>query len=339
MAGVAGWEGIRCTVYAGLIHGESPLTRTAWTVVGQDPDDVSRPILIVNAAPLGTGRPTQDIDEAPRCTAANYRLCRTISPVSIPPSDRPESASVTRQLRRPLPPTPGVRARRAPRIITPSRSPHCVPFGVFHDPHTPPRLPSRPPPPARARAEDPAPKKFMVYVGTYTSPKKSQGIYRMELDLATGKLSEPGLAGKAVNPSFLAIHPDRQVPLRGRRDRQLRQEGQEAGGGRQRLRHRPEDGRPDATQPAIVRGRRAVPRRRRQGGQVRLRGELRRRQRLRPAHRRRTANSARRPASSSTRARKGRWPTRSTSTRPAASPSSPTPASTRCSSTASRAAS
>src|SRR5205807_423376 len=29
----------------------------------------------------------------------------------------------------------------------------------------------------------------------------------MELDLASGKLSEPKLAGKAVNPSFLAIHP------------------------------------------------------------------------------------------------------------------------------------
>jgi 6-phosphogluconolactonase len=50
-------------------------------------------------------------------------------------------------------------------------------------------------------------KKFMVYVGTYTNDKKSEGIYRMELDLATGKLSEPKLAGKTVNPSFLAIHP------------------------------------------------------------------------------------------------------------------------------------
>jgi 6-phosphogluconolactonase len=57
------------------------------------------------------------------------------------------------------------------------------------------------------RAEEAAPKKYMVYIGTYTSPKKSQGIYRMELDLATGKLTEPVLAGKAVNPSFLAIGP------------------------------------------------------------------------------------------------------------------------------------
>jgi 6-phosphogluconolactonase len=50
-------------------------------------------------------------------------------------------------------------------------------------------------------------KKFMVYVGTYTNDKNSDGIYRMSLDIATGKLSEPKLAGKAVNPSFLAIHP------------------------------------------------------------------------------------------------------------------------------------
>jgi len=28
-------------------------------------------------------------------------------------------------------------------------------------------------------------RKFMVYVGTYTNDKKSEGIYRMELDPAT----------------------------------------------------------------------------------------------------------------------------------------------------------
>lgn len=51
-------------------------------------------------------------------------------------------------------------------------------------------------------------KTFMVYFGTYTGGKgTSQGIYRSELDLATGKLSEPKLAGKATSPSFLAIHP------------------------------------------------------------------------------------------------------------------------------------
>jgi 6-phosphogluconolactonase len=48
--------------------------------------------------------------------------------------------------------------------------------------------------------------KFWVYVGTY-SGGKSKGIYRCELDLATGKLSEATLAAETVNPSFLAIHP------------------------------------------------------------------------------------------------------------------------------------
>jgi 6-phosphogluconolactonase len=48
--------------------------------------------------------------------------------------------------------------------------------------------------------------KYWVYVGTYTGPK-SKGIYRLELDAATGKLSDPQLAGETANPSFLAIHP------------------------------------------------------------------------------------------------------------------------------------
>lgn len=61
--------------------------------------------------------------------------------------------------------------------------------------------------------DDSAPKKLMVYFGTYTGQKtgpKSEGIYRSTLDLATGTLSKPVLAGKAVNPSFLAIHPSRK---------------------------------------------------------------------------------------------------------------------------------
>jgi 6-phosphogluconolactonase len=59
----------------------------------------------------------------------------------------------------------------------------------------------------QATPAEEAPKKFMVYIGTYTRGTTSQGIYRMELDLATGQLSEPKLAGKITNPSFLAIHP------------------------------------------------------------------------------------------------------------------------------------
>lgn len=56
-------------------------------------------------------------------------------------------------------------------------------------------------------AEEEKPGKLRVYVGTYTRGTKSKGVYRMDLDLATGKLSEPAVAGEAVNPSFLAIHP------------------------------------------------------------------------------------------------------------------------------------
>ncbi len=51
-----------------------------------------------------------------------------------------------------------------------------------------------------------APKAMRVYVGTYTGPK-SQGIYQARLDLASGSLSAPELAGETANPSFLAIHP------------------------------------------------------------------------------------------------------------------------------------
>jgi 6-phosphogluconolactonase len=58
-----------------------------------------------------------------------------------------------------------------------------------------------------AIAGDETPKKVLVYAGTYTEGTKSQGIYRMELDLTTGKLSAPVVAGKTINPSFLAIHP------------------------------------------------------------------------------------------------------------------------------------
>jgi 6-phosphogluconolactonase len=55
-------------------------------------------------------------------------------------------------------------------------------------------------------ANDASPNHLWVYVGTYTG-KGSKGIYRFDFDLATGKLSGRELAGEAVNPSFLAIHP------------------------------------------------------------------------------------------------------------------------------------
>ncbi len=45
-----------------------------------------------------------------------------------------------------------------------------------------------------------------LYVGTYTGGK-SEGIYAYRFDPATGVLTELGLAAKAVNPTFLAVHP------------------------------------------------------------------------------------------------------------------------------------
>lgn len=60
-----------------------------------------------------------------------------------------------------------------------------------------------------ALAADAASGKVRVYVGTYTGPK-SKGIYRFDLDLATGAASEIAVAGESPNPSFLAIHPSRK---------------------------------------------------------------------------------------------------------------------------------
>jgi 6-phosphogluconolactonase len=53
-------------------------------------------------------------------------------------------------------------------------------------------------------------RKLLVYVGTYTRGTASKGIYKLHLDLSSGKLTAPTPAGKTVNPSFLAIHPSRR---------------------------------------------------------------------------------------------------------------------------------
>ena len=57
-------------------------------------------------------------------------------------------------------------------------------------------------------AED-APK-TRVYVGTYTAPGKSKGIYLLELDPSTGTLTPKGVAAETPSPSFLAVHPSRK---------------------------------------------------------------------------------------------------------------------------------
>lgn len=45
-----------------------------------------------------------------------------------------------------------------------------------------------------------------VFVGTYTN-SQSKGIYRLQFDEASGKLSAPSLAAESESPSFLAMHP------------------------------------------------------------------------------------------------------------------------------------
>src|SRR3954471_5796718 len=58
-------------------------------------------------------------------------------------------------------------------------------------------------------AETPKDGPMWIFVGTYTG-KKSQGIYRVEFDPATGKLGTPELAAEVTSPSFLAVGPDRK---------------------------------------------------------------------------------------------------------------------------------
>ena len=65
-------------------------------------------------------------------------------------------------------------------------------------------------PSCRLAANDSNESAVRVYVGTYTRGD-SQGIYQMLLDPETGALTEPALAGRAVNPSFVALHPERNL--------------------------------------------------------------------------------------------------------------------------------
>ncbi len=51
---------------------------------------------------------------------------------------------------------------------------------------------------------------YWVYVGTYSGGARNRGIFLMDLDARTGRLSQPRLAAASPDPSFLAIHPSRQ---------------------------------------------------------------------------------------------------------------------------------
>ena len=49
-----------------------------------------------------------------------------------------------------------------------------------------------------------------AYFGCYTGPK-SKGIHMSRWDARTGQLTAPELAVETINPSFLAVHPDRKT--------------------------------------------------------------------------------------------------------------------------------
>jgi 6-phosphogluconolactonase len=62
-----------------------------------------------------------------------------------------------------------------------------------------------------APVDDSSPKILWLFVGTYTNSKTpSEGIYLLELDLASGKLTSKGGVARLSDPSFLAIHPGRK---------------------------------------------------------------------------------------------------------------------------------
>jgi len=54
-----------------------------------------------------------------------------------------------------------------------------------------------------------APKELLVYIGTYTKTEE-QGIHWLKLDMESGKLTAAGKLAGQENPSFLAIHPNKQ---------------------------------------------------------------------------------------------------------------------------------
>jgi 6-phosphogluconolactonase len=50
-------------------------------------------------------------------------------------------------------------------------------------------------------------RKYLVFVGTYTTKTDSKGIYGFEFDADTGKLTPKGVAAETQDPSWVAVHP------------------------------------------------------------------------------------------------------------------------------------
>src|SRR3989442_8941669 len=60
---------------------------------------------------------------------------------------------------------------------------------------------------ARAQEKPAAPRRYLVYVGTYTTKTNSKGIYAYSYDAGTGKFKALGVAAETADPSFLTVHP------------------------------------------------------------------------------------------------------------------------------------
>ena len=57
-------------------------------------------------------------------------------------------------------------------------------------------------------ADEPvANRKYLVFVGTYTTKTESKGIYAYEFDADTGRLTPKGVAAETPDPSWVAVHP------------------------------------------------------------------------------------------------------------------------------------
>ena len=63
-----------------------------------------------------------------------------------------------------------------------------------------------------AATTPPAKHQYLVYVGTYTKPEttKAKGIYGYRLDAETVQINPLGVMAETVNPSFVAMHPNRR---------------------------------------------------------------------------------------------------------------------------------
>ena len=53
-------------------------------------------------------------------------------------------------------------------------------------------------------------RKYLVFVGTYTTKTESKGIYEYEFDADAGKLTPKGVAAETPDPSWIVVHPSRK---------------------------------------------------------------------------------------------------------------------------------